>query len=184
MSKRLPTPQPLRPTTFGQWLCVTFHRHPVTFIPHWDAIEPLDPPTIDVAATWRELSELIDRMAAAGALDDAHGDLVDRLVAPITDRWRLEVRQQHLERLRVIELLEAQGDQHRTRVGHHLSGLRGELDRLTDLHTTTWNSLVGRAPGTSPKQSGAAQALPEPLRPPTPLPTADADETPAIHRAA
>lgn len=154
--------QPLRPTTFAQWWCTTFHRHPVTFIPHWDTIDPPEMPVIDVDAAWRDLAEQIDRLAAAGALDDAHGDLVDRLIAPIAAGWRIRVDQRQKEPRLVLALLEEQGEEHRTRLGRRLNELRKTLDGLTDLYHSTWDSLVGLPAGTSTAPP-RPQTLPEPM---------------------
>lgn len=174
--------QPLRPTTPAQWFCATFHRHPVTFIPHWDAIEPVEGPVIEVEATWRDLADQIDRMAAAGALDDAHGDLVDRLVAPIAEGWRIDVRQIQ-EQQRILSLLEEQGEAHLARLGHRIAALRRDLEQLTDLYTSTWDSLVGRPAGTSaaPPQP---RTLPAPIGRPDVPATSPAPEPPSLHRAA
>lgn len=175
----MPTPQPLRPKSLVERLCATFHRRPVTAIPHWDALEPLDPPVIDVDATWQELAAQIDRLAAAGALDDAHGDLVDRLVEPISHRWSLALTYQHQERLRVIDRLTGQGVEHQIRLGHRLDRLRRDYQRYSSLFEATWHTLAGTDAATSGSTSSRTRELPAPLRP-TVLP----EDVPAVDRAA
>lgn len=150
--------QHLRPVNLHERLCQWFHRAPQTPIPHWDAVVPPDLILPDAAALRADIEARVDRLA--GVIDDAHGDLVDRIVEEILQQEHAALAVQHEQRLDLLSRIEEQGITHATRIGRQVRDLRIEQDRHMGLFEQAWYELSGDTP---PASAPADGALADPL---------------------
>ena len=67
--------RPLLPESLRDHLRLLTHRQAVTPIADWDGLIPPEQAAVDADAGWTEVRGIIDAHAAAGTLDDSHGDL-------------------------------------------------------------------------------------------------------------
>lgn len=161
------------PTTVRDRLRIWFNRSPVTPIANWDTNHPVDLPRPDTETVRHMVVERVAAHAAAGSLDDAHGDLLDRVIRPVCRQWSEQTRHAYEEQLRVWAFLEEQGTQHSLELGQRLARLNVELGRHQMFEDRVWAELaIG-----DPSDAGAAArvatdlAVTDPL-PQPPVPTA------------
>lgn len=166
--------QHLRPVNLRERLCQWFHRAPQTPIPHWDAIVPPDLILPDAAALRADIEARVDRLA--GVIDDAHGDLVDRVAEAILQQEHAVLAVQHEQRLDLLARIEEQGIAHATRIGRQVRDLRIEQDRLMGLFEQAWYELSGDTP---PASAPADRVLADPLTARNSRSTDETDDQPA-----
>lgn len=130
------------PTTFSDRIRRRLNRSPVTPIANWDTLNPIDLPRPDADAVRRMIVERVAAHASAGSLDDAHGDLLDRVIRPICRQWSEQTRHAYEEQLRVWAFLEEQGTQHSLELGQRLARLNVDLARHQMIEDRVWAELA------------------------------------------
>ncbi|NLH70803.1 MAG: hypothetical protein GX454_11600 [Brooklawnia sp.] len=118
-------------------------RSPTTFIAGYDAIKPFDYPRPDAEMIWSRLQATIDELAACGALDDAHHDVIDRVAHEELNVWRAEIQQHQATRLSILEQLVAQGVEHKARLLQKLVRPRRKHRTALASYIAVWESLTG-----------------------------------------
>lgn len=142
MAKPPITDQPLMPRTLRDWIRALVHRSPVMPVPHWDVLTAGPLPVFDEEAEWTALEPQIARLA----LDEAHGDVIDRLVEDRVSAYhetidrRLEVRRSE------IALPREQGGQHFIRLERQVIRLRNEQAQHAERAAFAWEQVCGTAP--------------------------------------
>ncbi len=130
------------PTRIG-FLDRLLRRNPTTFIAGYDAIKPFDYPQPDLEEIWSRGQATIDELAARGALDDAHADVIDRVVHEELNIWRAEINKHRATRLSILEQLEAQGIEHKSRLLQKLDRPRRRHRTALASYVAVWESLTG-----------------------------------------
>ncbi|WP_206492466.1 hypothetical protein [Rhodococcus sp. KRD162] len=133
---------PHLPTNTRDRIRTLFNRHPVTPIVNWDAREPIPQPVPDLDAAVATVEAMIDDHADAGSVDSAHADVLDRLIASVTDQWRDAAKLHFLNQATALASLRAQGVQHLTRVGTDLAEIRREHGRHQSFYEGRWKALT------------------------------------------
>lgn len=165
--------QSLRPHTLRQRLHIWLHREPVSPVPHWDTLTAPALPEFDVEAEWARVLDYIHRLADAGALDEAHGDLVDRDITHRVAGFRAKLRAAHAHRQRVLALTELQAHQHLVVLSREVKRLRDQFDDNQAMRNQAWTELSGSVPASlSGNQTVQAQPLPATLYQAAPRPSA------------
>lgn len=164
----------LRPHTPRERLHTWLHREPVSKIPHWDTLRPPDLPTIDVETEWTRLLGYIHNLADAGALDEAHGDLLDRDLTRRFEAFQASLDAAQTRRLQIFALPQLQAHQHLT----VLSGKVGRLRKAFKMHSErvdhAWFELTGVEPAEMTAELPVqARPLPTIVTAPVPEPSAD-----------
>lgn len=157
------------PTTLRDRFRIWLNRSPVTPIINWDTLSPVDLPQPDTDAVRQMIVERVAAHASADSLDDAYGDLLDRLIRPTCRRWSDQTGLAYEEQLRVWAFLEEQGTQHSLALGQQLARLNIELARHQVIEDQVWADLMGSNSSSLP--TAAKLAVTDPL-PPPPVPTA------------
>ena len=146
---------------------------PVTRIPQWDVPDFTDWPAPDMNAARERAIQLVEAHIAARSLDEAHGDVVDRIVHSFTNAWRMDLYQVYVDRHQALEEAQLQGRQHlaalelrvrrderrrataaAVRDGAQRDLIGEELPPADDLNTRTTDLTLDRAP-----HSGSVPAL-------------------------
>ncbi|WP_182263230.1 hypothetical protein [Rhodococcus sp. UFZ-B548] len=165
------------PTTLRDRMRIRLNQSPTTPIANWDTSSPIDLPQPDVEAIRQMIVERVAAHAAAGSLDDAYGDLLDRIINPVCRRWSELTKSAHEEQLKVWKFLEFQGSEHSVRLGQQLARLDIELARHQDAEARVWSSFDGT------EQQSAAATEPA-ARNPLPLPAVPIAQLPHPYRPA
>lgn len=179
--------QTLRPHTLGQRLHAWLHREPVSAVPHWDTVTAPALPTFDVEAEWVHLEAYIHRLADAGALDEAHGDLLDRVITHRVAAVRARLETAHSRRRQILALPELQAHQHLVELGGQVRDLRAEYASHRERRDHAWIELSGVAPAElSAELPVQADPLPAQVRAPSNTPRGEAavapvGELPVLH---
>ncbi|MGW4364501.1 hypothetical protein ACWEKT_02555 [Nocardia takedensis] len=84
------------------------------------------------------IRERVAAHAAAGSLDEAHGDVLDRLIHSICRQWAEDARHAYEEQLRLWSYLEEQGTAHSIEKGQRLARLNIRLGRYQDAERRVW----------------------------------------------
>lgn len=134
--------------TPGPWQRLRARFSPAVSKPtqDWDILLPDDIPTPDVEAAWMELRAEIDRHAAAGSFDEAHPDLVDRLISGQVNRWRHDATRHNADRVKVLRRLANSGKGTLTEVGARIAAQRREQQRGAEEAARAWKALCGYEP--------------------------------------
>lgn len=152
------SPQPLRPRTLRELLASAWNRGPNTFIARWDTLKAADLPSYDLEQEWLALEAQIRRLK----LDEAHGDVIDRLVQAHHDRFVAQVTTCHLDRSKAIDRVVAQGQWHYIHLQKQVDVLRARVAAHRQQAEEAWMALTGQdLPG--PIETPAAGGTPLPV---------------------
>lgn len=163
------------PTTLRDRMRIRLNQSPTTPIANWDTSSPIDLPQPDVDAVRRMIVERVAAHAAAGSLDDAHGDVLDRIINPACRQWSELTKSAHEEQLRIWKLLEFQGSQHSVQLGQQLARLDIELTRHQTAEARVWATFDGA------EQRSAGSTEPT-ARTPLPMPAVPIAQLPYPYR--
>lgn len=166
--------QPIYPRTLRQRLFTWLHREPVSHIAHWDQKWAQELPTFDVEAEWAFIVERINRLE--DSIDDAHGDIADRLVEARVEAFRHRLKRFQLMREETLARLESQGKAKVVTLGQKVRDLRSDLRTATAEHIRAYSEVHGSDPAAVtaglPIQARALPATPADTDPGTaPEPT-------------
>lgn len=132
----------LRPQTLRERLCHLFHRTPATRVPHWDILTPEDLPAFDLEAEWALLVPSVTRLA----VDEAHGDVADRLVEPRVAAYQHTIDRLLAEQQSVLAIYRQQGAAHLVRLSEQVDALRRERAAHAERVAHAWEALCGTPP--------------------------------------
>ncbi|MGV9748313.1 hypothetical protein ACWDTG_25920 [Rhodococcus zopfii] len=159
------------PTSFKDRIRIWLNRSPTTPIANWDTLSPISLPQPDVDTVQAMIVERVAAHAQAGSLDDAHGDLLDRIIHPRCRTWSEQTRIAYEEQLRVWDYLEEQGTEHSIDLGHKLARLNIDLARHQGIEDRLWAELgTDRKPTATAAELAGGEPLPLPAVPTAQLP--------------
>lgn len=122
------------------WLA---RRRRVTPVPDWDAVELGGLPEYDVDEARADALRRVEQHLAMPSIDEAHGDVVDRLVRAVTDGWRRALHAAYVARHQELEMRRLQGVEHRTYLDGRLAALIARRAEAERTRTEALARLVG-----------------------------------------
>lgn len=133
------------------------HRSPVTQIANWDTLTPLDLPQPDIDQAKAKIAERIQAHEQAGSLDDAYGDILDRLIRPLCRRWAQDTAEAYRKQLTVWDYIEDQGTEHNIALGLELSRLNDESARHQKQLEEAWSNFEQKTDTALPGEPTVAE---------------------------
>lgn len=130
------------PTNLRDRLRIRFNRTPVTPIANWDSLAPVDLPQPDIDSAKAMILDRLNAHDRAGSLDDAYGDILDRLLRPLCRRWVQDTTRAYRKQLTTLDLLEDQGTEHHIRLGQQLARLDDDLARHQSQLAAAWRDCT------------------------------------------
>lgn len=101
-----------RPTQVVGRTLARLSRWPVTRIPQWDNPDFGNWPKVPIKAARSRVTRDVEAHVTAHSVDEAHADIVDRIVNAITNTWRMDLYQVYVDRHQALEEAQMQGRQH------------------------------------------------------------------------
>lgn len=161
------TDQPMLARTLRERWYNLLHRAPVSFIAHWDHLKPPSLTPYNVELAWTEIEGQIRRLP----VDEAHGDVIDRLVEAYHQQFVARAGEEHLEREELAVRILNQGREHFIQAQGQVRGLRVEAARHRQQYAAAWCELTGsELPEPQDKAPLAVEPLPLPNWQPEPDP--------------